>query len=200
MSDDNTENKNNEETPKFKFKDTRHWATGDNAEGAADEERLPTYVEKLKQESEEKDKRLREYIAAYKTKTAETDEFRARLQRENDVRLDQLKANLFGKLVPILDNLKRASSATGQNRDIDSLRSGIDLIVTQFNKILQENEVQVIEAKGRAYNPATDEVCFTVETQDPEQDNMVLEDLEPGYQYHDKLIKAVKVKVAKLKK
>lgn len=193
-----TDNNKEEDKPKFTVKDTRHWATGEEMEGAAAEERLPTYVEKLKQEAEEKDKRLREYIAAYKTKTAETDEFRARLQRENDARLDQLKANLFGKLIPILDNLKRASTSVSQTRDFDSLQSGVALIVSQFNKILQENEVQVVEAKGRAFNPATDEVCFTVETQDPAQDNMVLEDLEPGYQYRDKLIKAVKVKVAKL--
>jgi molecular chaperone GrpE len=121
------------------------------------------------------------------------------LQRENETRLDQLKANLFGKLVPILDNLRRASPAGGQKQDVDSLRNGIDMIVAQFNKILQENEVQIIQAQGRAFNPATDEVCFTVETEDPAQDNMVLEDLEPGYQYRDKLIKPVKVKVAKLK-
>lgn len=194
-----TDNNNKEEKPTFKIKDTRHWAIGEDAGAEADTDRLPSYVEKLKQESEEKDKRLREYIAAYKTKTAENDEFRTRLQRENETRLDQLKANLFSKLVPILDNLKRASTATGQNQDINSLRHGIDLIVTQFNKILQENEVLIIQAQGRAYNPATDEVCFTVETEDPAQDNMVLEDLEPGYQYRDKLIKAVKVKVAKLK-
>lgn len=193
-----TDNNKDEDKPKFTVKDTRHWATGEEMEGTAAEERLPTYVEKLKLEAEEKDKRLREYIAAYKTKTAETDEFRIRLQRENDARLDQLKANLFGKLIPILDNLKRASASAGQTRDFDSLQSGVALIVSQFNKILQENEVQVVEAKGRAFNPATDEVCFTVETQDPAQDNMVLEDLEPGYQYRDKLIKAVKVKVAKL--
>ena len=145
-----TDDDNKEEKPKFKFKDTRHSATGEGAESGADTERLPTYVEKLKQESEEKDKRLREYIAAYKTKAAENDEFRIRLQRENDARLDQLKANLFGKLVPILDNLNRASSASAQNQDINSLRSGLDLMVAQFNKILQENEVQAVHAKGRA--------------------------------------------------
>lgn len=196
----NANDQEKEETkPKFAIKDSRHWVEGNEAEGASAEERLPTYVEKLKLEAEEKDKRLREYIAAYKTKTAENDEFRIRLQRDSDVRLDQFKANLLGKLVPILDNLKRAAVTSKDNRDFDSLSRGIDLIIGLFNKTLQENNVQVIEAKGRAYNPATDEVCFTVETQDPAQDNMVLEDLEPGYSYHDKLIKPVKVKVAKLK-
>ena len=198
MTDNNKEHEE-EEKPKFTVKDTRHWATGEETDAGNAEERLPSYVEKLKQESEEKDARLREYIAAYKAKTAENDEFRIRLQRENDARLDLFKANLFGKLIPILDNLKRAAQASIQNRDFDSLNRGIELIITQLNKSLLENEVQVLEAKGRAYNPATDEVCFTVETEDPALDNMVLEDLEPGYQYHDKLIKAVKVKVAKLK-
>jgi molecular chaperone GrpE len=188
-----------EEKPKFAIKDSRHWVEGNEAEGASTEERLPTYVEKLKQEAEEKDKRLREYIAAYKSKNAENDEFRIRLQRDSDIRLDQFKANLFGKLIPILDNLQRAAVTSKDNRDFDSLNKGIDLIISQFNKTLQENDVQIISAKGRTYNPATDEVCFTVETQDPAQDNMVLEDLEPGYSYHDKLIKPVKVKVAKLK-
>ena len=37
----------------------------------SEEERLPSYVEKLKKEAEEKDKKLKEYIAAYKEKTAE---------------------------------------------------------------------------------------------------------------------------------
>ena len=36
----------------------------------SEQERLPSYVEKLKKEAEEKDKKLKEYIAAYKEKTA----------------------------------------------------------------------------------------------------------------------------------
>ena len=64
-------------------------------------ERLPSYVEKLKKEAEEKDQKLKDYIAAYKEKTAEDDGFRKRLEKDNDVRLDQFKANLFSRLVPI---------------------------------------------------------------------------------------------------
>ena len=86
-----------------------------------EEERLPSYVEKLKKEAEEKDKKLKEYIAAYKEKTAEDDEFRKRLEKDNDVRLDQFKANLFSRLVPILDNLNRAIEASNLNHDFDGL-------------------------------------------------------------------------------
>ena len=43
------------------------------------------------------------------------------------------------------------------------------------------------------------EVFLTVETEDKTQDEMVIEELEPGYRFKEKLIKAAKVKIAKLK-
>ena len=163
------------------------------------EERLPTYVERLKQEAEEKDKRLREYIAAYKEKSGEDDEFRKRLEKDNDVRLDQFKANLFSRLIPILDNLNRAIQATSSNKDFEGLHQGMEMVTKQFARELKNNEVQKIDTQNRKFNPQTDEVVMTEETTDPEQDNTIVEELEPGYIFKDKLIKAAKVKVAHLK-
>ena len=163
------------------------------------EERLPTYVERLKQEAEEKDKRLREYIAAYKEKSGEDDEFRKRLEKDNDIRLDQFKANLFSRLIPILDNLNRAIQATSSNKDFEGLHQGMEMVTKQFARELKNNEVQKIDTQNRKFNPQTDEVVMTEETTDPEQDNTFVEELEPGYIFKDKLIKAAKVKVAHLK-
>ena len=163
------------------------------------EERLPSYVEKLKKEAEEKDQKLKDYIAAYKEKTAEDDGFRKRLEKDNDVRLDQFKANLFSRLVPILDNLKRAIQAASTNRDFDGLNQGVELVSKQFSRELKNNNVEIIDAKNRKFDPKTDEVFLTEETNDPEMDNMIVEELEPGYIFKEKLIKAAKVKVAHLK-
>ena len=60
----------NQETPRFTVNDRRHWVLQDEGETPTGEpaERLPSYVEQLKQEAEAKDKRIREYIAAYKSK------------------------------------------------------------------------------------------------------------------------------------
>ncbi len=164
-----------------------------------EEERLPTYVEQLKKEAEEKDKRLREYIAAYKEKTGETDELRARLQRDNENRLDQLKANLFVRLVDILANLKRASEAAQSTQDFESLKQGIEMVIKQFTRELKENQVEPISTVGEKFDPKKHEVFMMVDTNDPDQDNTILEELEPGYQFKEKLIKAAKVKVARLK-
>jgi len=163
------------------------------------EERLPSYVEKLKKEAEEKDQKLKDYISAYKEKTAEDDGFRKRLEKDNDVRLDQFKANLFSRLVPILDNLNRAIEAANTNNDFDGLNKGVEMVSKQFSRELKNNNVEIIDAKNRKFDPKTDEVFLTEETKDPEMDNMIVQELEPGYIFKDKLIKAAKVKVAHLK-
>ena len=202
------ENKKTEkvEAPKMKVLDRRHWV--DENEDTSDEdtpnkpieERLPNFVENLKNVAEEKDKRLREYISAYKDKNAENDEFRIRLQKENETRLDQFKALLFARLLPILDNLKRAAQSSSQTKDLDSLQQGIDLVVNQFANELKENGVETVSSVGEKFNPKSHEVFLTVETEDETQDEMIIEELETGYRFKEKLIKAAKVKIAKFKK
>ena len=164
------------------------------------EDRLPTYVEKLKQEAEEKDKRLREYIAAYKEKSGENDDFRKRLEKDNDIRLDQFKANLFSRLTPILDNLNRAIQNTHSSKDLEALQKGVELVAKQYARELKNNGVEQINTQNRKFDPNTDEVLMTEDTTDPEKDNMIVEELEPGYIFKEKLIKAAKVKVAHLVK
>ena len=162
------------------------------------DDRLPTYVEKLKQEVEEKDKRLREYIAAYKEKSGEDDDFRKRLEKDNDVRLDQFKANLFARLVPILDNLNRAIHTASSTQE--ALQQGVELVAKQYARELKNNGVEQIDTQNRKFNPQTDEVVMTEDTSDPERDNMIVQELEPGYIFKEKLIKAARVKVANIKK
>ena len=188
-----------EEVPEINVVDRRSAMLEEDELETVQEERLPSYVERLKQEAEEKDKKLKDYIAAYKDKTAEDDGFRKRLEKDNDVRLDQFKANLFARLVPILDNLNRALQAANDNRDFDGLNQGVEMVSKQFSRELKNNDVEIIDTQNRKFNPKTDEIFLTEETDDPEMDNMIVQELEPGYIFKDKLIKAAKVKVANLK-
>ena len=188
-----------EEIPEINVVDRRSAMLEEDELETVQEERLPSYVERLKQEAEEKDKKLKDYIAAYKEKTAEDDGFRKRLEKDNDVRLDQFKANLFARLVPILDNLNRALQAAKDNPDFDGLNQGVEMVSKQFSRELKNNDVEIINTQNRKFNPKTDEIFLTEETDDPEMDNMIVQELEPGYIFKDKLIKAAKVKVANLK-
>lgn len=203
MTENQSDNQNQTEKPKINVVDRRHWVNQDDEAEATDkeslEERYPSYVEKLKKQAEEKDERLKEYINAYKEKNAQTDELRIRLQRENETRLDQFKANLFARMVPILDNLRRAEDSAKSSSDFESLKQGINLVINQFVRELKNNEVQMIETVGKKFDPKIHEAFLVTDTDDPEQDNLILQELEQGYLFKEKLIKAAKVKVAKLK-
>jgi molecular chaperone GrpE len=188
-----------EEEPVISVVDRRSAMLEEDEQATFQEERLPSYVERLKQEAQEKDQKLKDYVAAYKEKTAEDDGFRKRLEKDNDVRLDQFKANLFSRLVPILDNLNRALQAVNSNRDFDGLNQGVEMVSKQFSRELKNNDVEVIDTKNRKFNSKTDEIFLTEETDDPKMENMIVQELEPGYIFKDKLIKAAKVKVAHLK-
>jgi molecular chaperone GrpE len=192
-----------DEKPKITIVDKRSSMLEEETNASTDsstlDERYPSYVEKLKQEAENKDKKLKEYIAAYKEKNAENDEFRIRLQKENETRLDQFKANLFSRLLPILDNLKRAEASATASKDFDSLKKGIDMVVRQFMRELEDNQITVISTVGRKFDPKIDEALLTEETSDPQKHNDILQELEPGYMFKDKLIKASRVKIATLK-
>lgn len=188
------------EPAKYSVTDRRHWVVEDLEEATDPQDRLPTYVEQLKLEVATKDERLKEYIAAYKNKTAENDEFRKRLERENEGRLDQIKANFFKKILPVLGNFKRAIQSAQSPDDFESFKQGVEMITAQMTQQLVENGVETISAKGRKYDPNTDEVLMTVATDDPDQEGLVVEELEPGYQFKGKLLQPAKVNVAKLKK
>ncbi|MCH8313359.1 MAG: nucleotide exchange factor GrpE [Nitrospinae bacterium] len=203
MTKNQSDNQDQTEKPKINVVDRRHWVNQDDEAEATDkeslEERYPSFVEKLKKQAEEKDERLKEYINAYKEKNAQTDELRIRLQRENETRLDQFKANLFARMVPILDNLRRAEDSAKSSSDFESLKQGINLVINQFVRELKNNEVQMIETVGKKFDPKIHEALLVTDTDDPEQDNLILQELEQGYLFKEKLIKAAKVKVAKLK-
>ena len=122
------------------------------------------------------------------------------MQKENETRLDQFKAILFARLLPILDNLKRAAQSASQTKDLRVHYKKVStLLINQFSHELKENGVETVTSVGEKFDPKSHEAFLTVETEDEAQDEMVIEELEPGYRFKEKLIKAAKVKIAKLK-
>ena len=189
------------EKPKISVVDRRHWVHEDedsNSDETSEQEideKLPTYVEQLKKDAEDKDKRLREYIAAYKDKNSENDEFRVRLQKENETRLDQFKAILFARLLPVLDNLKRAAESASQCKDIDSLQKGINLVLNQFTRELKDNGVEAISSVGEKFDPNVHEAVFEAPS-DNAKPGIIIEVIETGYIMEKRLLRPAKVGVS----
>ena len=99
----------------------------------------------------------------------------------------------------IIDNLNRALSFSKSNKDFDSLMKGIDITLSQFNKVLLEEGVKPIEAIDKKFD-ANLHHAVAYENDDDLDDNTVIEELSKGYTMKDRVIKHTMVKVSKKQK
>ena len=126
-------------------------------------------------------------------KQADLENFRKRTERE---RSEFLKYGLFEavkSLLPILDGFELALRGDGGG---DEFRKGMQMIYKQFLDALQKLGLEVIEAKGSEFDPRLHEAMMTVETSEY-PDQQIVEELQRGYLFKQRLLRPAMVKVAK---
>jgi molecular chaperone GrpE len=186
-------------SPRFSVSDRRFWIEKSASEGeevlvSQEARRLPTYVEELQQKLEEKDKKLKEYIAEIKK---ENEEFRSRLTKEMEKRLEGEKLNIVKEFLIILDNLDRALDSGRSLENPEAFMTGVQMIRDQFLNQLSINGIQRLNRIGEEFNPEIDEAVEVVPATKKEQDNLILGEIEPGYVHNENLIRPAKVRVGK---
>ena len=161
-------------------------AMGASTAAAAETSPLATEVQKLKAERDA----LLDRLARAQ---AEFENARRRATKEQQEFRDFATADAIKSLLPVIDSFERAlraESAPGE------FRSGIELIYKQLQDALAKLGVRAIPAKGEPFNPHYHEAIEMVETSEA-PDYEVLEELQRGYKFKDRLLRPAMVKVAK---
>ena len=162
---------------------------------AAELERAPTFVARLKSQVEENDSRLREYIAAHKERVAEMDRVRRRLEDEAAARADGKFAGLVAELLPALDDLDRAlQAAAGMS---GPLVEGVRLSRGRLFEAMQKRGLEVIGCIGQPFDPEVAQAVGAVPVEDEAHDNLVLEQLAPGYRLGGRALRHALVRVGR---
>lgn len=140
--------------------------------------------EKLKGENEElNDKYLR--VAA------EYENFRRRSQKEKESIYSDAVADSIKELLPLFDNLERASSFT----DSDKLAEGLELILKTVPDVLSKMRVETFGEKGDTFDPNLHNAIMHEENEEYGE-NEIVEVFQKGYRTGDKIIRYAMVKVA----
>jgi molecular chaperone GrpE len=131
---------------------------------------------------------------------ADFENYRKRVDRERSETYNRVVADIATKLLPVIDNLKRAleTEASVEATESDEFRhflSGVDLIYKQLNGVLDGLGVKAVPSVGEQFNPHVHEAVVTEPTDDHEPDT-VMQELVAGYKIGDKLIRPALVKVA----
>ncbi len=131
---------------------------------------------------------------------ADFENYRKRVERERADTYERAVAEIAAKLLPVLDNLKRALDveANVESTESDEFRhflSGVDLIFKQLAGVLEGLGMKPITAVGARFDPHIHEAVVSESTDEYEPDT-VMQEITRGYRLGDKLIRPALVKVA----
>ena len=123
--------------------------------------------------------------------SAEYDNYRKRTLKEKSESYNSGISEVIISILPVLDNLERAKSVDG---DVDSLKKGIDMVVSLFCDVLGKLGVEEIDTTGK-FDPNLHEAVSHVSDESFEE-NVIIEVLQKGYKTGSKIIRHSMVKVA----
>jgi molecular chaperone GrpE len=125
---------------------------------------------------------------------AEFDNARKRAVREQQDFREFASADVIKNFLPTLDSFERALKSASP--DSTDFRNGIELIYRQFQDALQKVGVQPIAATGQPFDPRVHEAVEMVDSSEV-PDQHVLDELQRGYKYKDRMLRPAMVRVAR---
>jgi len=149
-------------------------------------------VEQLKINLEKAEAEKKEFQDRLLRKVAEFDNYKRRTENEFSNLFKYAAENFIKKILPVVDDFERSLAHANDAENSDSLASGIKLIYDKLVKILDEQGVKKIESVGKPFDVHFHEALLQRkdETQPP---HSVLDEVETGYLYQDKVIRHAKV-------
>jgi len=150
----------------------------------------------FKKELEAEQKKAQEYLDGWKM--AQADYINLKRRIENDIReLAQFSnADLITKILPVLENFRRAFRHIPKEKQEDEWVKGIKQVEKQLEDTLKGEGLERIEVLGKEFDP---NICEAVayENSKTHKDCEIIEVIENGYKLKDKILKPAKVKVCK---
>ena len=148
--------------------------------------------EALINQLKEAEARVIEYKDGWARSQAEFQNYKKRIERDNELTYASMKGDIIKKVLPALDDLERAL----QNRPADDAwASGIELIARKMQNILEGEGLKRIDAKGKPFDPNFHE-AISHEPADGVESEHVIDVVQNGYMLGDRVIRPALVRVA----
>lgn len=152
--------------------------------------------EETKQEENVQTKQIQEELDEvtdrYKRILAEFENFKKRSSKERESLYNSLLSDIIGSMLPVLDNLEKAATATSQD---EGYKQGVELVLKQFKDVLHSLGVEEIETVGKTFDPELHEAVSSVQD-DTLGEKEIKEEFRKGYRIGTKVIRHSMVVVA----
>lgn len=133
-----------------------------------------------------------EYLERLQRLMAEFDNYRKRSEKEKQNMYDLAVSETVTDLLGVIDNFERALK---QECADQSFYKGIGMIHKQLVGVLENLNVETIKAEGEVFNPNLHNAVFHI-NDDTLGENVIVEELQKGYIYKERVLRHSMVKVA----
>ena len=124
----------------------------------------------------------------------ETSERRGRMKKSLEQKADQGRFNFLVALLPVLDNLNLALSASEKDPSLENLLVGVKGTARSFEQALLNVGVKSVTSVNELFNPELHEAVDLVETDD-ENDGKIMAEYAKGFTFNDRLLRPARVQV-----
>lgn len=170
--------------------DEKHDKKYDKKKKKEEKNKYKEIIEELKEELKKKDQ---EVLVA----KADLINYRKRKDEEVVRMLKFCNEDLIKQILPIMDNFERAIKLDDDNLDdeVSKFLEGFKMIYCNMQNVMSNFEVKQIDGSNKPFDPVYHNAIM-VENRDGVDPGMVLEVLQKGYIYKDKVIRPAMVKVS----
>ncbi|MCA1784237.1 MAG: nucleotide exchange factor GrpE [Intrasporangiaceae bacterium] len=135
-----------------------------------------------------------EYLDDLRRARAEFDNYRRRVMREGASQRDSGKAEAFGSLLEVLDDLERTVEAS-EGSDDPSLAKGLQLVASKLVSAVGSQGLTRIDAVDAPFDPNEHEAVQQLPSDEPTDEPVVTQVLRPGYRLGDRVLRPAMVVV-----
>jgi molecular chaperone GrpE len=128
---------------------------------------------------------------------------KARVERDARRVADEMREKLALELLPVLDNLDRtvraAENVAGANVPACAATlQGVRQVRSQFAAVLGKFGIEQIDARHQPFDPRIHDAISVVPVNHPSAHDVVIDQIEPGYRFGERLLRPAKVIVGRM--
>jgi molecular chaperone GrpE len=128
--------------------------------------------------------------------SAEFDNYKKRTSREMRDMVKFANEKFIVELLGVVDNLERAIASVPEADADDPLLQGVQLTLSEVLKLLDRQNIHVVESLGKPFDPNFHQAMMQQEADD-HPPHTVIGEMQKGYTMHDRLIRPAMVVVSK---
>lgn len=153
-------------------------------------------VQQLTEQLAKAQKEKEDLIEKIKYSQAELVSYRMRKDEEVSNLLKYASQDLITELIPLIDNFESAIqlASSSNNPEVAKYLTGFQLMYQSYVTILKKYGVEEINRVGQVFDPKFEQ-AMVAENHPELEDEIVLEVLQKGYQFRDRVVRPASVKI-----